>query len=211
MTFEELQKANATISTTPIKGKDYAEVNQRIKAFRMLFPMGTIKTSLISDDGNRCVMVAEVYDEEDGLLGTGTAFEKADSSFINKTSYIENCETSAVGRALAMCGIGIDVSIASAEEVNNAIANQGDANGTISKKEQVATPKAAPKAQSKPAEPSAPGTDEKISVAQYGQLVELAQTKGVEISAICQRYGIEALNQLPAASFGKVVNALNKS
>ena len=58
------------------------------------------------------------------ILGTGTAYEKENSTFINKTSYIENCETSAIGRALAMCGIGIDTSIASKEEVENAIENQ---------------------------------------------------------------------------------------
>ena len=49
---------------------------------------------------------------------------KENSSFINKTSYIENCETSAVGRALGMAGIGIDTAVASAEEVQNAINNQ---------------------------------------------------------------------------------------
>ena len=57
-------------------------------------------------------------------LGSGTAYEKEDSTFINTTSYIENCETSAVGRALGFAGFGIDVSIASAEEVGNAILNQ---------------------------------------------------------------------------------------
>jgi hypothetical protein len=46
------------------------------------------------------------------------------SSNINKTSYVENCETSAIGRALAMLGIGIDTSIASANEVSDAIAKQ---------------------------------------------------------------------------------------
>ena len=46
------------------------------------------------------------------------------SSNINKTSYVENCETSAIGRALAMLGIGIDTSIASANEVADAIAKQ---------------------------------------------------------------------------------------
>ena len=58
------------------------------------------------------------------LLGTGTAYEKENSTFINKTSYIENCETSAVGRALGMIGIGIDTSVASYEEVSNAIKQQ---------------------------------------------------------------------------------------
>ena len=69
-------------------------------------------------------MRAMVCGEDGKLLGTGTAQEKETSSFINKTSFIENCETSAVGRALGMCGFGIDTSIASAEEVQNAINNQ---------------------------------------------------------------------------------------
>lgn len=128
MRFEDLQKANAEIKTTNIKGKEYAEVNQRIKAFRMVFPEGFITTQLISDIDGRCVMRAEVgYYAEDGersLLGTGTAYEKESASNINKTSYIENCETSAVGRALGMAGFGIDTSVASAEEVENAIAQQ---------------------------------------------------------------------------------------
>ena len=69
-------------------------------------------------------MKASIHDEEGRLLGTGTAYEKEGSSNINKTSYIENCETSAVGRALAMCGLGIDLSVASFEEVQNAIEQQ---------------------------------------------------------------------------------------
>ena len=59
------------------------------------------------------------------ILGVGHAYEKEDSSFINQTSFIENCETSAVGRALGMAGFGIDVSIASAEELATALMNQG--------------------------------------------------------------------------------------
>ena len=54
------------------------------------------------------------------------AYEKEGSTFINKTSYIENCETSAVGRALGFLGIGIDGSVASADEVKTAILNQSD-------------------------------------------------------------------------------------
>lgn len=123
MTFEDIQKVNATLKTVDIKNKDYVLVNERIKAFRMLYPEGTIDTEMLSNDGTVCVFKATV--SVNGLvLGSGTAFEKIDSSFINKTSYIENCETSAVGRALAMCGIGIDTSIASYEEVANAIENQ---------------------------------------------------------------------------------------
>ena len=145
MTYEELQKANESIKATRLKNEktgkeigDYIEVNQRIKAFRMLYPEGTIETTMLSNENGVCVFKAFVYaykratyfdnvlqsNEEKLLLGTGTAYEKENSTFINKTSYIENCETSAVGRALAMCGIGIDTSVASAEEVQNAIENQ---------------------------------------------------------------------------------------
>lgn len=123
MKYEDIEKVNKTIRTSDIKGKAYAEVNQRIKAFRMLFPEGFIRTNLISNDNGTCVIKAEVGNGTE-IYGTGIAYEKEGSTFINKTSYIENCETSAVGRALGMMGIGIDVSVASAEEVTNAIANQ---------------------------------------------------------------------------------------
>ena len=119
ITYEDLQKANALIKTTDVKGKDYAEVPQRVKAFRSLFPTGSISTEVIAIEDGLCVMHATV--SVDGvILGEGTAYEKEGSSFINKTSYIENCETSAVGRALGFAGFGIDGSIASYEEVMNA-------------------------------------------------------------------------------------------
>lgn len=124
MKYEDLERVNKAIKPTEIKGKDYAEVNQRIKAFRMLYPEGLIKSEMISNSDGVCIFRAYIYNDDGKLLGTGTAYEKEDSTFINKTSYIENCETSAVGRALGICGIGIDTSIASAEEVVNAINNQ---------------------------------------------------------------------------------------
>lgn len=142
--YLDIAIANDTIETTDIKGKEYAEVNQRIKAFRMVYPTGFIHTDMISNENGVCIFKATVgyyteyntiADDEKGklyqntylektVLATGTAYEKEGTTFINKTSYIENCETSAVGRALGMAGFGIDVSVASAEEVANAIANQ---------------------------------------------------------------------------------------
>lgn len=124
MTYNELCEANAKIKTTDIKGKQYAEVNERIKAFRQLFPNGSIQTELLRDGDGKCIIKAIVTDENRFILATGTAYEKENSSYINKTSYIENCETSAVGRALGMLGIGIDTSVASYEEVTNAIHQQ---------------------------------------------------------------------------------------
>lgn len=123
MKYEDIEKVNNEMLTTDIKGKNYVEVNQRIKAFRKLYPEGTIETELISNEDGVCVFKARVM-ALGCTLGTGHAYEKENSTFINKTSYIENCETSAVGRALGMLGLGIDTSVASAEEVTNAINNQ---------------------------------------------------------------------------------------
>lgn len=128
ITFEDLKKVNKDIKTKDIKGKAYAEVQERITAFRKLFPDGFITTNVISSEGGMVIMGASCgYYAEDGsmhILGTGTAYEKEGSSQINRTSFIENCETSAVGRALGMAGFGIVASLSSADEVANAIYQQ---------------------------------------------------------------------------------------
>lgn len=92
--YQQIEKINSLLKATEIKGKNYVEVNQRIKGFRMLYPEGFITTQLISMAEGICVMSAEVGYYENGdkrILGTGTAYEKETSSFINKTSYVENC------------------------------------------------------------------------------------------------------------------------
>lgn len=116
---------NKRLKRTNIKGKDYIEVNQRILAFWELYPNGRIVTELLADDGKRCTFKATVYDG-DNLLATGHSFEFQGAGMVNKTSYVENCETSAVGRALGMLGIGVTESIASADEVQAAIEHQAN-------------------------------------------------------------------------------------
>ena len=114
------------MKTVNIKGKAYVEVNERVKYFRDNYKDWSIETELLSNEERVCVFKAIVKDENGVIKATGHAYEKEDDkrSLVNSTSYIENCETSAVGRALGMLGIGIDTSIASAEEVENAIKNQ---------------------------------------------------------------------------------------
>lgn len=114
------------LRTTDIKGKDYVEVNERIKAFWEICPEGRITTEILFLENGICVIQAKVYDKGSEPISTGIAYEKEGSTFINKTSYIENCETSAIGRALGIAGIGIDTSVASSEEVQNAILNQNE-------------------------------------------------------------------------------------
>ncbi len=129
ITYEQIKAVSDGIVTTNIKGKEYVDVAQRIKAFRMNHPNGFIITEMLDNMDGVCVFRAKCGEyDENGIalvLGTGTAYEKETSSYINKTSYIENCETSAVGRALGMAGYGIDTSVASYEEVANARMNQG--------------------------------------------------------------------------------------
>ena len=133
MEYKEIEKAVKAMKTIPLErtnkktGKttitEYPMVTEKVKAFKSVYPDGSITTELIKDDGVSCLFKATIKDGE-VILGTGYAKEEKQASFINQTSYIENCETSAVGRALSFAGFGGDASIASAEEVANAIQNQ---------------------------------------------------------------------------------------
>lgn len=123
MTIEELLTANTNLRTMNIKGKDYVPVNERIKAFRLNFPEGVIKTELQRYEDGICIFKATV-ENKGVVIATGHACEKESERGINQTSCLENCETSAVGRALGIAGIGIEISVASAEEVRDAQNNQ---------------------------------------------------------------------------------------
>jgi hypothetical protein len=109
-----------------IKWKDYIEVNERIKYFREddKFEWWSMESDIVKLEDDIVVIKAIIKDQEWALRATWLAYEKEWSSFINKTSYIENCETSAWGRALANLWIWIDTSVASFNEVANAIKNQ---------------------------------------------------------------------------------------
>ncbi len=114
------------MKTIDIKGKAYIEVNERLKEFRSnsKYDGFSLVSELIQLENGICTIKAIISNANGVVVATGFAQEKEDSSFINKTSFIENCETSAWGRALGNLGIGIDTSIASADEVLNAIKNQ---------------------------------------------------------------------------------------
>ena len=191
MDWQSLVKANAAIRTTNIKGKEYAEVNQRVKAFRTLYPEGFITTEILCREGGLCIIKATVGHYADGksvILATGTAYEKEGSSQINRTSYIENCETSAVGRALGMAGFGIDTSIASADEMNNALLQQN----TSDVQKTVQAVQAAPHVQ-KPvqAEQAAP----------YDILQETAADSELRLKWL-EKYGEKALDASCKKKFG---------
>lgn len=128
MTYEDIMEVNSKLKTMDIKGKKYIPVNERLKGFRMLYPEGCIITTLEKYEDGVIIFKAAVYGSGertiDTLLATGWAMETIGSSNINRFSALENCESSAIGRALGICGIGIDTSVASYEEVANANLNE---------------------------------------------------------------------------------------
>lgn len=126
---------NHQFKTTNIKGKQYVEVNERVKAFKSLseFKDMSLETEILHLTDDSCVIRAVVRSAEGRILATGMAQEDKSSSRINQTSYVENCETSAIGRALGFMGIGIDTSIATADEVSMAIKKQESSPSTPAK------------------------------------------------------------------------------
>lgn len=116
VSYEQIKKANEDIVTMKIGNKDYATVNERVKSFRKVYPTGCIETEIEDISDNAVRMKATVKNEQGVVIATGRASE-TNTKAINKTSMIENCETSAVGRALGMAGFGINSSIASGDDI----------------------------------------------------------------------------------------------
>ena len=118
------------IKTTKIGKKEYVEVDERIRLFWELHPNWTILTEMVynCEENLVCIFKCKIIDENDVIKATGHAreFQADKKSMVNKTSHVENCETSAIGRALGIKGIITEYGIASADEVRNAI-EQGEA------------------------------------------------------------------------------------
>lgn len=106
-----------------IHGKEYLTVARRISDFRNEHPAYGIHTEILSIDTDTVVCRATITDEGGRQVSSGIAEEHRRASKINQTSATENCETSAVGRALAFFGLA-GTEIASADEVAGAISQQ---------------------------------------------------------------------------------------
>lgn len=191
MEFKDLKRINEELKTIDVKGKQYVEVNQRVMAFRELYPEGSISTDVV-EMGNGVVTIKATVSDADGrILATGMAYEKEGSSFINKTSYIENCETSAVGRALGFLGIGIDGSIASYEEVENAKVQQNAKKMTA---EELGNLK---------------GSD-KVTVGAVDFIRNFAREVNTEERSICGYYGVNRFEEMSVEQWKKAVNILEE-
>lgn len=186
MKYEDLKKINETLKTTDIKGKDYVEVNQRILAFRELFENGSIETEIV-EMADGIITIKAIVKDSGVIVATGLAQEKEGSTFINKTSYVENCETSAVGRALGMLGIGATTSIASAEEVKNAIANQNKEVEDIREK-----------------------LIDTIKISALTKAVEEYKISDDKVVAVLKEYGYYATNQILVKDYKAICDELGK-
>ena len=87
-----------------IRGKDYKTVALRSSEFRKDYPEHSVITKIIHNDNEKVVMFCKIKNEHGRVLATGYAEEERGVSNINTTSALENCETSAIGRALAALG-----------------------------------------------------------------------------------------------------------
>lgn len=191
VTYQDIEKANKEMIPTDIKGKEYADVPQRIIAFRKVYPTGSIETyqtRLEGEPGKREVeYTANIYVYVDGervQLADGDASEKENSTFINKTSFIENCQTSAIGRALGFAGFLGTNSVASYEEVANAMNNQ-------------------PKASYDPeADDGEPATSKQLEV--------LNKLTDKQKENIINHYGLDTLNEISKAQAKEVISRLTK-
>ena len=163
-----------------IKGKEYVPVNERLKYFKEHYPGWAIQTEIVHLEEKFILMKATILDPEGTIMAQAHAYEREGSSFINSTSFVENCETSSVGRALGFLGIGIDTSIASFEEVANAI-NQQEAN----KRHRL--------------------TDEQVI-----DLQALITEAGFTDRDILKKYRVQALRDLPIGVYNAVTKSLSK-
>ena len=113
-------KSGATVSTP------YVTVNARLKHFRESgeYAGYQLVTEILKHDDEATLIKASLISPDGVVLSTGHAYERASQGFINKTSHVENAETSACGRCLGIYGIGIDEEVRSYEEMSTAIEGQ---------------------------------------------------------------------------------------
>ena len=108
------------MKTINIKGKEYIPVNERLIELKKLHPNYSLISEIVSptEKSDQYVIIkASVLDEDGRVLATGHAMELQKTKGVNETSHVENCETSAWGRALGCLGIGIEHGVASADEM----------------------------------------------------------------------------------------------
>ena len=121
--MKQAQQRIIELEGVNIHGKEYKSVNIRIKVFREFFPNFSLTSDILVYSDNACRVKASVISPAHRVMATGHAEEDKNTNHINKTSMLENCETSAWGRALANFGLQGD-ELASANERERAKAKE---------------------------------------------------------------------------------------
>ena len=199
-----------------VKGKNYVMVNERLKYFREHFEGYALISDIIEITPDRVCILAKILDCNGSVKATGIAFEEKQSSYINKTSYIENCETSAWGRALANFGIGIDENVSSADEVAHAIEIQEEQEKSAAKKNnkksetQKADKNPDPKPQSPADEKAVDELSNDVTKMLIDEIIEKAARTDTDLRAICQCANKPDLKEFTAADCQTILKVLNK-
>lgn len=125
MDYKQIQEISKEMKAIDFMGKAYVPVNERIKALKKLKPESRIATEILNFNENGVLIKASILDENNNVIGTGHAYEEKSLKGVNSTSFVENAESSAIGRAIAIAyGLGIDTAICSLDEVKNAVDRQ---------------------------------------------------------------------------------------
>lgn len=165
-----------------IRGKEYETVALRVQKFRQEHGISlSIITSVVHADETVVRMKAAIVNGEGLNLATGHAEEYRSSSSINKTSALENCETSAIGRALAAFGMA-GSEFASADEVARAVGGH------------------------KPAAPI--NKPAMLDAAQQEAIKQAADAAGVDLEVICNAYNAGSMSEIPAVRFTAIMARL---
>ena len=204
------------LKSIDVKGKNYVMVNERLKYFREHFEGYALISDIIEITPDRVCILAKILDGNGSVKATGIAFEEKQSSYINKTSYIENCETSAWGRALANFGIGIDENVSSADEVAHAIEIQEEQEKSAAKKNnkksetQKTDKNPDPKPQSPADEKAVDELSNDVTKMLIDEIIEKAARTDTDLRAICQCAKKPDLKEFTAADCQTILKVLNK-
>ena len=192
---------NSQAGFANIRGKNYKLVVKRVDEFRKAFKGYGIDTKIIDlgHESGFVVVETKIYDTQNRIVASGYAEEKRNSSKINQTSAVENCETSSIGRALACIGLGGD-SYASAEELVSALKQQ---EREVPKKPAPPTSPAPPKAKSliEKLLPKAKEVKEEVKI-------DMGQYRGF-INAYCSVKGQEGVDR-PVLNILSYINKIPK-
>lgn len=192
------------LKTVNIKGKDYVMVNERIKELKRLYPDYSIVTEIEHLEDKMCVVKAMILDADGNPKATGHAYEREGSTPINRTSFIENAETSAVGRAIGFMNIGIDTSICSAEELAIAISQQETP-------EQIAERKLNGEAVELPTGEDFAKAMKSASSQQITMIKTICERIGQPMDNICKKYKVKELGDLSPEQATEIIEKLKEA